>query len=159
GPEAAHKALALIGKICNWYASRSDTYKSPIIKGMGRGLGTKRDRTLSDAELRSVWLACEGPFGRMVKFILLTACRRTEASLLRWEEIDGNLWTLPASRNKVGVELVRPLSDAALAVLGPRSEGWVFTTTGTGGISGFSSLKRQLDRASGVTGYTLHDLR
>jgi hypothetical protein len=35
----------------------------------------------------------------------------------------------------------------------------VFTTTGRGGIGGFSKFKRKLDKASGVSGWTLHDLR
>src|SRR5262249_2044808 len=65
GPEMAHKALGIIAKIMNWYASRSDNFKSPIVKGMGRTQGVKRERILSDDELRRVWAACEGPFGRM----------------------------------------------------------------------------------------------
>jgi integrase len=159
GPEMAHKVLGLISKIMNWHASRSDTFKSPIVKGMGRSQGKPRERTLTDAELAQVWKACEGPFGRMVRFLLLTGARRSEASELRWEEIEGRLWTLPAERNKVGVALTRPLSDAALELLGPRTDGFAFTTTGKHGISGFNNFKKDLDRRSGVNGYTLHDLR
>jgi integrase len=36
---------------------------------------------------------------------------------------------------------------------------WVFTTDGVTPISGFSKFKRALDKASGVSDYTLHDLR
>jgi integrase len=35
----------------------------------------------------------------------------------------------------------------------------VFTTTGRTPISGFSKAKAAIDRASGVTGWRLHDLR
>ena len=61
------------------------------------------------------------------------------------------------------VDLVRPLSPAAQDVLAklPRigKAGYVFTTDGRSGLGGFSKFKRKLDKASGVTGWTLHDLR
>ncbi len=93
GPEAAHHCLTLISKIMSCYASRHDTFQSPIIRGMGRTRGVKRERILSDEELRKIWLACDGPFGRLIKFLLLTGARRTEGSQLRWSEINGRLWT------------------------------------------------------------------
>jgi integrase len=159
GPEAAHHCLTLISKIMSWYASRHDTFQSPILKGMGRTRGIKRDRVLTDDELRKIWEAAEGPFGRMIKFILLTGARRTEASQLRWQEIDGNLWTLPAARNKTKVDLVRPLSDAALAVLGPHSGEFVFSSDGRHGISDYTHFKARLDKCSGTEGWTIHDCR
>ena len=57
-------------------------------------------------------------------------------------------WTLPASRNKVKVDLIRPLSPSAQAVLDklPRigKRGFVFTTGGDRPIGGFSKFKRAL---------------
>ena len=51
---------------------------------------------------------------------------------MRWAEINDGVWVLPASRNKVGQELVRPLSSAALAVLGglPKAGEFVFSRRG-----------------------------
>jgi hypothetical protein len=125
-----------------------------------------RDRILSDAELCAVWKAAEtskGPFGSLVQFILLTAARRTEAAGLVRAEISGPDWILPANRNKTKVEFVRPLSPAAqgvLAELPQIGEGrFVFTTDGERPISGFSKFKAAFDQVSGVTGWTLHDLR
>jgi integrase len=98
-----------------------------------------------------------------VKFLLLTGARRTEAAEMTWSEISGTDWTLPAARNKVNVDLVRPLSTAAQATIAalPRigRQGFVFTITGDRPFSGFGRYKRRLDRACGVTGWTLHDLR
>jgi len=55
------------------------------------------------------------------------------------------------------------LSEQARTVLAslPRIEGtsFLFTTTGKTPISGFSKAKAQFDKKSGVTGWTLHDLR
>src|SRR5262249_55496300 len=39
GPEASHKILALISVIMSWHESRSDSFRSPIVKGMGRTKG------------------------------------------------------------------------------------------------------------------------
>jgi integrase len=127
---------------------------------------TARDRVLTDAELKAVWHAApttsEGEVcGAYIRFLLLTGARRSEVSEMKWTELNGGDWTLPASRNKTGVELMRPLSNAAqeiIAGLPPLGE-WVFTRTGNAPLSGLSQLKVALDKASGVEGYTYHDLR
>jgi integrase len=114
--------------------------------------------------LRAVWKAAEagqGPFDRLVQFLLLTAARRTEAASMTWAELDGTDWTLPAARNKAKVDLVRPLSGAALALLEtrPRTCRFVFTTDDEHPISGFSKFKSQFDKACGVVDWSPHDLR
>jgi len=60
-----------------------------------------------------------------VRFLLLTATRRTEAAAMRRSEVLGEEWTIPKERYKTGLELVLPLSPAARAVLDkvPSSQG------------------------------------
>jgi integrase len=86
-----------------------------------------------------------------------------EAAAMRWSEIKGTDWTLPAARNKTKVDFLRPLSPAAMAVLDslPRFEGpdFIFTRAGRCPLSGISFLKRDFDRACGVTDWIPHDLR
>jgi integrase len=168
GPVMADRALAYIRKIMNWHASRSDDFRSPIVRGMARtsAKARERERDLNDDELRAVWRASEataGPFGAFVKFLLLTGARRSEAAEMTWSEIAGADWTLPAARNKVNKDLIRPLSAAAMATIAPLPrigrQDFVFTITGDRPFSGFGRYKRRLDRASGVTGWRLHDLR
>jgi len=122
---------------------------------------TARDRVLTDEELRQVWKQAEanGVFGALIRFILLTAARRSEASAMAWSELDGADWTLPAARNKTKVDLVRPLSKAALAVLPPRAGDFVFTSNGGSPITSFSDLKQQFDTALPLAPWRLHDLR
>ena len=165
GPVMANRILATIRRVMNWHASRSDEFRSPIVRGMARK-ERARSRVLTDDELRAIWKAADatpGPFGALVQFLLLTAARRAEAAEMTHAEIEGTDWTLPEVRNKVKVGLVRPLSPAAQDVLAklPRigKAGFVFTTGGTTGIGAFSQFKRKLDKAAGVTGWTLHDLR
>ena len=161
GPIAANRALALLRRIMNWHAARSDDFPSPIVRGMARP-EVARDRILDDDELRAVWKAEVSPvFAAYVRFLLLTAARRNEASQMKWSEIKGSDWVLPPERNKTGVELVRPLSGAALSIVEgmPRVCDFVFTRQGRGAIGGLSQLKAQLDHASGTSEWTLHDLR
>ena len=163
GATMADRTLAVIRKIMNWHASRSDDFRSPIVKGMARTKPSElaRERTLTDDELRKIWANGNGVFGRFVRFLLLTGARRSEASEMTWAEIDGGDWTLPAARNKTKVDLVRPLSKTAQDTLPmPRQGEFVFSTdSGTTPISGFSKFKRALDKASGTKGWALHDCR
>jgi integrase len=162
----AQAVLAVLSKIFNWHASRSDDFRSPIVRGMARVKPAEqaRDRILTDDELRQVWRTTEreGIFGSLVQFLLLTGARRAEATGLQRSELDdaGN-WTLPAARNKVKVELVRPLNKAARDVLARQVDigPFVFTYTGRRPIHSISLFKKRFDAACGVTGWTLHDLR
>jgi integrase len=162
GPVMADRTLAILRKIMNWHAARSDEFRSPIVRGMARTSSTERarDRILTDDELRSIWEATEGQgvYGALVQFILLTAARRSEAAEMKWPELDGRTWTLPAARNKTKVDLLRPLSKAALALLPAKECELVWAINGKP-LNMFSLRKQALDVASGVSGWTLHDCR
>jgi integrase len=125
-----------------------------------------RERTLDDSEIRKLWGATStvnNGFGPLVRFILLTAARRDEAAHMRRSEISGDVWTIPAARNKSKRDVVIPLSTAARAVLdalpivgdGER----VFSHDGRRFLGGYSKFKAKLEQVSGVTGWGLHDLR
>ena len=161
GPEAAHKVLGIISKVMGWHASRSDSFKSPIVKGMGRTEGNARDRVLNDEELRRVWLACDGVFGQLIRFLLLTATRKNEAARMTWSELENGDWIIPRERFKSGVEHVIPLSNTARDLLAtmPRLGPYVFTTNGRVPISGFTKFKDNLDQVSGVSDWVIHDTR
>jgi len=182
GPGAAQKALVALSRLFNWYASRSDDFRSPIVRGMAR-INSKeraRNRILSDAELRAVWRAAEGSgnvYGYLIRFILLTATRRRETSNMNRSELsrDGTEWTIPAKRYKTKLDHLIPLSKLAQAVLAQTpvigTKGWVFTTGGNVAISGFSKFKKAFDKhvlaqlrkddpdVKHLPRWTTHDLR
>jgi integrase len=163
----------------NWHAERDDDYRPPLLRLKPRKSASEqaRDRILDDRELRAVWqIAGEmpAPFGPFVRFLLLTGARRTEASAMRWDEIKGTDWILPAARNKAAArsakakDLTRPLSAAAQAVLEglPRIGDYVFTADGQRPLTGYSKPKQRLDEAvraavgdAKAERWTLHDLR
>ena len=123
---------------------------------------------MSEDELAKVWQAATEtpyPFGPMFRLLILTGQRRSEVTRAEWAEFNllDKTWTIPASRAKNGQKHVVHLSDEALALLTglPRLENspYLFTTTGTTPVSGFSKAKEALDNACGVTDWRLHDLR
>jgi integrase len=170
-PTMADAMLAVISKVMQEHASNEDDYNSVIVKGMRRIKKPKeraRSRVLDDDELRAVWKAAseDGVFGAFVKFLLLTAARRNEAAMLTAGEIgngNGMVWTLPASRNKTKIELIRPLSKAAQQVLAglPRGDAdeLVFQDDRRVVASNLNPMKKEFDQRCGVTGWILHDLR
>jgi integrase len=168
GPVMADRVLAHVRKIMNWHASRTDDFRSPIVRGMARTKPKEpaRKRTLSDDELRAVWKAAgsfSGPFGYLIKFILLTATRRNEAAHMADAELSNGDWIVPGIRYKNKLDHVIPLSQAAKDLLAsiPRIKGnkYIFATGGESPIGGFSKFKETFDEKCGVTGWTLHDLR
>jgi integrase len=167
GARMADVCLAVLRRILHWYETRTDDFRSPIIRGMGSRQNVvehRRSRILDDDEIRKLWVATADntPFSVLVRFLLLTSARRNEAAGMKWGEVDADdIWTLPASRSKTKVEVVRPLSKAAQTVLTglPRIGDYPFTSNAITPIASFSGPKAALDAQSRVTGWRLHDLR
>jgi integrase len=169
GPGMADYVLAIIRRIMGWHEIRENDFVSPIRRGMAKTSvkESKRKRILNDEELRAVWRAAEAdtsPFGALLRFILLTATRREEAAgMRRKSELAGDVWTIPADRYKTGVDHVVPLSSAAKAIVDERPKlgngDLVFTVSGRVPLCGFTKRKALFDKACGVTGWVLHDLR
>ena len=156
GLPSAGQVLKTVSAIMTWWQSRDDTFRSPIVKGMARGAATKRDRTLSDDEIRKVWAACEGTGGgRFCQFALLTGQRFGKLTTMRWRDLQGDVWEIPGgAREKGTIGCVR-LPPLAMKVLQqqPRLSGApVFGRQ-------HSSVFLQIRNSSGVHGWTVHDLR
>ncbi|MEC7763740.1 MAG: integrase arm-type DNA-binding domain-containing protein [Pseudomonadota bacterium] len=158
------------------YRRRRDTRAERVARA-GHG------RALSDAELAHVWLAAKPDmaFGRLVRFLILTGCRRNEGARLEWSMIDDE-WTridLPATFTKqarghsvfVGPDLRNLLDQCVPDARGPN---WVFPAPRTGGpMSGWSkimdrnNLRGRANPTKAAPGFvamsgvdfSLHDLR
>lgn len=81
---------------------------------------TKRERYYSEKELRHLWKAfneAHQPAGSVFKMLLLTGQRKTETMKMKWSDISGDVWTIPAQLAKGNRSHDVPLSDAALVVL------------------------------------------
>jgi integrase len=107
-----------------------------------------RERVLSPDELKLIWRSTEGQgrYDRIVRMLLLTACRRQEIGGTRWTEIEGDVLVVPAARMKRGRPHEVPLTPLALAQLPERGDdGGVFSTSDDG-FEGWSGAKKALDQ-------------
>jgi integrase len=183
-PIAANRILAILRKFCKWAASREMISHSPCDGVMARSAERARDRVLDDRELRLIWRAADTlgwPYGAIVRLLVLTGQRRGEVAGMRWSEVDleGKVWSLPASRTKNKRPHALPLSSVAIDILTglPRIEneaGLVFPARASRGenagpVSAHSKAKVRLDHAivelAAIDGSTplaqwgFHDLR
>jgi len=123
-----------------------------------------RDRVLSDDELTRVYRAAEGQFGQIVRLLILTGQRRGEIAGLKRAYIDfeANEVSLPPEIVKNARRHRFPLAPMARDILMalPQTEGYLFPARRRETpFAGFSAAKTALDRVTGVSGWTLHDLR
>jgi integrase len=81
-------------------------------------------------ELMTLLRARNTPAARALEFAILTAARSGEALGARWDEIEDDVWTIPAERMKEGRAHIVPLSPRAVEIIRamPRTCDWVFTS-------------------------------
>ncbi len=165
-PRTADYCLGIIRAVMNWEAARSDDYLSPIVRSMSRQKPSehKRERILSDDEIRTLWPHLTGSFGALVKLLLLSGQRREKVVAMRWADIsiDG-VWSIASEAREKGNARELALPPLALDVIRaqPRIAGndFILAGRGDGPINGFSKSKVALDQRSGIGGWVLHDLR
>lgn len=120
----ANRTLAAIRKFFNWCHARAIIDKSPCDGIEAPGKETKRDRVLTDDELRNVLATARDisfPYGSIVELLAITGQRREEVAAMCWSELDldARTWTIPISRSKNGKAHIVHLSDAPLSTLRP----------------------------------------
>jgi len=168
-PYSANRLLAALSKFFNWLCGRDVLSVSPAVGVERPHKEIARQRTLDDGELSALWRACEGegPFGAALRLMILTGCRRYEASKMPWAELDRRrrLWLLPSERTKNERPHEIPLPSQAWSVLDAlpqiNDSEFVFTTDGRTPIVGWAKVKARISAKAGLdaTTWRLHDLR
>ncbi len=106
-----------------WAIKRGSVESSPFVQ-LPTVPTERRDRVLTDAELREVWIAADPAtvFGAVVRTLLLTGQRREEVGGMSWDEIspDHATWTIPPARAKNGEAHGVPLAPAVRELLQAR---------------------------------------
>ena len=98
-------------------------------------------------------------FAALVQLLILTGLRRGECAHIQSDHLKGNILTLPPTLTKNGREHTLPLTDLAMRILQKPSGSYVFPGRQNSAFNGWSKSKNALDKLSGVTGWTLHDVR
>jgi integrase len=182
--EARARALfATLSNLFGWLQRHRRIAGNPVAGVHRPSVGGGRDRTLSADEIQRFWKACSSidaprvsgaprPFCPLLRLLLLSGQRLNEvAGMTRHELGDDGIWRLPGERTKNHREHIVPLPPMARDLI-PRGKGkFVFSTTGSTPVSGWSRLKRRLDAAmlaiareergadATIPAWRLHDLR
>jgi len=162
GATSANRCMEYLRAALNWWGNRDDDYVPPRLNGLRRKAAIGgRDRILTDDEICNIWPHLAGTFGAAIKFLFLTGQRRGDVSGMAWSELEGDTWAIPAGRYKTGKQQVVPLSRAAQVILNGQDKSTRLVFPGRRGQPLYlgNLLKAELDEASGVTGWVVHDLR
>jgi integrase len=174
-PGQAHNSLSYLRRLFSWAiavhefgltASPVEHLRPQDLIGQPRG---KRERVLTDTELCAVWDAADRmgfPYGPLIRMLILLGQRLSEIADMTWPEINPTIALVSISADRMKGDRAHeiPLPGGAVAVLEtlPRFNAgqFVFTTTsGRKPVNGFANAKVRIDKLSGVTGWTFHDIR
>jgi len=132
---------------------------------------TPRERVLSLNEMHQIWAASfdmGSLWGPLIRLLILTAQRLGNIAELRWSEVDFDreVIFINGSRTKNGKPQITHLSVTAISELIQLAEckgdsDFVFTTTGSTPVSGFSRVKDRLDKllSEDFEPWRIHDFR
>ena len=97
---------------------------------------------------------------RLLEFVILTACRQSEARLATYEEVDieRRIWTIPATRMKANREHRVPLTDVMLELIEECKNDSPFVFAEDGKPLSINALRMLMNRM-GVGEYTPHGFR
>jgi integrase len=142
-PSARFHAFKDLRAFFNWCIPRY-LDRSPCV-GIKMPSQPSRERTLTDDELLQIWQQLGDSKGdTIIRLCILTGQRRGEIPHMK---IENELSTIPGQFTKNGRTHTFPVGPLTLQYYRPL----VFT--------GFSNAKKSIDKRTGLTDWTLHDLR
>jgi integrase len=168
-PKSASFGVRCLITVLRWGAAAGRQYVSrDLLDLRASAAKPRRDRVLSREELARVLPALRAdasPCAAGLKLMLLTACRRGEASAARWRDVDlaAGTWTLPKTKN--GTEHMIPLPRQATDLL--RSlrpidvdpAALVFASRGGKALSDWEGATQRVQATSATANWHRHDLR
>jgi len=168
-PIQANRTLALVRKIYNWGRKKNLVKGNPCVFVDPPTPEVARERQLQSQEIAAFWHALDGERASVsgcLRLLLLLGQRSQEVRLMRWEQLDGDVWVIPKDITKNGTGHVLPLTEWALAIVrdygNPDSE-WVFPSPRKEGAplrrAALSRRVRALCERHGLKHFTPHDLR
>jgi integrase len=165
----ADYCLTIIRQILRWHATRVDGFNPPLFLGMRRQSPKKqrRARTLDDHELRRIVTAAAASvtYGALVRILLLTGQRLDKVLTMQWPDLleDCSTWKIrtesPREKPHGGTLRLPPPARSILLELPHFAKNPYVFAGRRGHINGMSKAKARFDELSGVSDWTLHDLR
>ncbi|MBR0852150.1 tyrosine-type recombinase/integrase [Bradyrhizobium diazoefficiens] len=171
GPRMADTVFGIVRGVMRWFEAEGDDddYVCPIkARKQKAAPKSRRKRILTPEEIKLVWKAAGqlGPYGSLVKLLLLTAQRRDKVVTMRWADIEEDVWTIPSEEREKGNAGKLRLPPLAMAVLEsiPKIAECSYVFAGRYGdkpLNSFSQGAEEIRKLLPATmpRWTLHDLR
>lgn len=183
GPIQSNRIVALFNRVMNWAVDEDRAKFNPAARLRKVGEENRRERTLSEQELKAIWqelgeeLAVVPHVGGLnkadmkaakyvrlaLKLLIVTGQRRGEVIGMKRSEVEGAWWTIPGERTKNGLPHRVPLTDTALAIIAQAGTGeYLFPSTKTENSIRPDAVTKQLARTCrrlGIDGVGPHDIR
>lgn len=138
--------LLAVFKLMFRYGVNEGLIKASPVESVTVRKAKSRKRVLTDIELTNIWHAVPAnAFGTIVRLLILTGQRRNEVAQF---QLQNDLVTIDGEHTKNHRTHVFPVHGVTIDLIN-QDRSW----------GGWSKSKADLDEASGVTDWTLHDLR
>jgi len=163
-PSEQLHAFRYLRTFFNWCVRAPRRYLrySPLTGYEAPGKDRKKTRILTDEEVVAVWHACTGPSEAAVRAMLLFGTRRQETCVLEQSWAFQGVLTIPGDHTKNGRTHSIPFGPLAEHILPKHNHQHFFPGRwGEGHITprGLSQVVATVQKRSGTSGWTPHDLR
>jgi integrase len=169
-PTHANRIRSTLSSMFSFAVKRDITDKN-IISSVStyEGDRVRRSRYYEESELRELWDYFDSfitPTGQVFKMLLICGQRKAETMKIRWDDIRGDIWTIPAEIAKNGQPHDVPLSDMAMQIIEEMKEysgdsAYVFQSPRVDNqpIGSIKVSKEVIQKHSNIDDFRPHDLR
>lgn len=174
-PIGANRTLEVVRRMFNFAVERDILTISPCYMVKAPSKENRRDRLLSEEEIRTFWRSLETSSmfettKLALKLQLITGQRKGEIIKAEWSEFDlpNGWWTIPAAKAKNGILHRVPLSTLTIQILQQlktisNGSRWLFPSPiGDAHITPIAvsrALSRAINNIPNIKSFTPHDLR
>jgi|AntRauTorcE11898_2_1112593.scaffolds.fasta_scaffold02620_1 integrase len=169
-PTMANRIRARLSRIFTFGMERGLAETNPVqLTSTYKKGNTKRDRYYDKKEIQILWEwfeKMEQPTQQVFKMLLITGQRKTETMKMKWDDIRGDVWTIPAALAKNKKPHDVPLSDMALQIIEQMrpttgETDYIFCSPqkDNAPLAWLTRARRTIQNHSKVSDFRPHDLR
>ncbi len=168
-PIQSNRVRAIMSSMYNFGLNRGIADTNPVQSVKPLGKENTRKRVYERHEIKTLWETFDSthePFRSLFKMLLICGQRAGETRLMRWDQIQDNIWTIPEENTKAKRAQVLPLPELALKVLKDRKNNlqksdYVFASTMNPKepINWLQKIAGEVREKSTIKDFRLHDLR
>jgi len=168
-PIQSNRVRAILSSMYNFGLNRGIANTNPVQSIKPLGKENKRKRVYERSEIKNLWKTFDSlnePFKSLFKMLLICGQRAGETRIMRWDQIEDGIWTIPPENTKAKRVQMLPLPPLALEVLeerkkSPQQSDYVFagSMNPKEPIGWLQKVAGEVRKTSEVKDFRLHDLR